>query len=93
MTKQDAKAARETLAPLTDQQVKETMEEGDYWFDLIYKVDEEIQRLENLAKPDEAEATIRQKLEQDPSSLDSMFELASLLNEKGRGEETIDTLL
>ena len=39
------------------------MEEGDYWFDLIYKVDEEIQRLENLAKPDEAEATIRQKLE------------------------------
>lgn len=39
-------AARETLAPLTEAQVADMPESSAYWSDLIYKVDEEIQRLE-----------------------------------------------
>ena len=41
MEKQDPVAARETLAPLTEAQVKD-MGEDNYWYELIYKVDEEI---------------------------------------------------
>ena len=33
------------------------MPEG-YWGDLIYKVDEEIKRLEEMAKPDDTEKTL-----------------------------------
>jgi hypothetical protein len=46
MSKQDPVLARETLAPLTEAQVRDTMPEGEFWTELMYKVDEEIQRLE-----------------------------------------------
>ena len=50
MKDQDVKAARETLAPLTEAQVKDMPEEqSQYWIDLLYKIDEEMQRLEALA--------------------------------------------
>ena len=52
-------AARETLAPLTEAQVKD-MGEDSYWHALIYKVDEEIQRLETLAKPNQEEINLKQ---------------------------------
>ncbi len=69
------------------------MPEDSYYAALIYKVDEEIQRLEALAKPDEAEDAIRQKLAADPSDLSVYFELAELLIEKNRAEEAISPLL
>jgi hypothetical protein len=44
----DPAKARETLAPLTEAQVKD-MPDDTYWSELVFKVDEEIQRLEALA--------------------------------------------
>lgn len=69
------------------------MPQDTYWAHLIYKVDEEIQRLETLAKPDEKETALRSKLEAAPDNLDTYFELAELLIEKNRGEEAITLLL
>ena len=43
---------------LTEAQVKDIPEDS-YWAELIYKVDEEIQRLEALAQPDESEGQLR----------------------------------
>jgi hypothetical protein len=39
MTSSDTAVARETLAPLSEAQVKDTMPEGSYWHSLIYEVD------------------------------------------------------
>jgi len=36
MEKKDVLAARETLAPLAEAQVADTIVEGSYWHDLIY---------------------------------------------------------
>jgi len=41
MEKQDAVGARETLAPLTEAQIKD-MDEENYYTGLVFKVDEEI---------------------------------------------------
>ena len=92
MEKQDPVAARETLAPLTEAQVKD-MGEDNYWYELIYKVDEEIQRLEALAKPDEQEIDLRSRIEASPANLELRFELATLLFDKNRFEDTIPVLL
>lgn len=92
MKDKDPQAARETLAPLTEAQVKD-MPADSYWFRLIYKVDEEIQRLEALAQPDEAEGLLRQKLETEPENLATYYELAELMIEKNRTEEAIPLLL
>ena len=56
-------------------------------------MDEEIQRLEALAQPDEAEHSLRQKIKATPDNLDSYFELADLLMQKNRAEESIPLLL
>ena len=69
------------------------MPEDSYWAQLIYKVDDEIQRLEALAQPDEAEGLLRQQLEADPENLSNYYELAELLIEKNRAEEAITILL
>ena len=92
MQDQDTRKTRETLAPLTEAQIK-SMPEDSYWAALIFKVDEEMQRLEALAQPDEAESSLRQKLEQNPENLDTYYELAELLCEKNRAEEAIPLLL
>ena len=54
MQDQNTQKTRETLAPLTEARIK-AMPEDSFWAALIYKVDEELIRLEALAKPDEAE--------------------------------------
>lgn len=69
------------------------MPEDSYWAQLIYRVDEELQRLEALAQPDEAEQTLREQLEQEPSNLDTYYALAELLCDKNRAEEAIPLLL
>ena len=69
------------------------MGEESYWGKLIYKVDEEIQRLEALAKPDDIELELRKKVEAEPEDLDTYYKLAELLVEKNRGEEAIPLLL
>ena len=69
------------------------MDENSYFGLLIFKVDEEIQRLEAIAKPDEAEAELKQKVESEPENLDNYFALAELLIEKNRSEEAIPYLL
>ncbi len=66
---------------------------GDYWIDLIYKGDEEIQRLEALAKPDDAEVEILKKISEEPKNLDFQFELVGLLVNKNRLEECVPKLL
>ena len=48
MQDQNTQKTRETLAPLTEAQIK-AMPEDSYWANLIYLVDEELQRLEALA--------------------------------------------
>ena len=80
------------LAPLTEAKIK-AMAEESIWADLIYKVDEELQRLEALAKPDDVEAGLASKIEQDPANLDTYYELAEHLISKNRGEEAIPLLL
>lgn len=80
------------LAPLTEAQVAD-MGDDSYWTKLIYKVDEEIQRLEALAQPDQVEDALREKLAADGSDLASYYELAELLIQKNRGEEAITLLL
>ena len=86
-------AARETLAPLTEAQIADMPESSAYWSDLIYKVDEEIQRLEQLAQPDEVEGDLRASMDADPSNLTNYFSLAELMIEKNRAEEAIPLLL
>ena len=92
MNNQDTIAARKTLAPLTEAQIKD-MDENSYFGTLIFKVDEEIQRLEALAQPDDVEADLRKKVQEDPENLDNYFALAELLIEKNRSEESILLLL
>ena len=92
MNNQDTIAARKTLAPLTEAQIKD-MDENSYFGTLIFKVDEEIQRLEALAQPDDVEADLRKKVQEDPENLDNYFALAELLIEKNRSEESIPLLL
>lgn len=92
MNNQDTIAARKTLAPLTEAQIKD-MDENSYFGALIFKVDEEIQRLEALAQPDDVEADLRKKVQEDPENLDNYFALAELLIEKNRSEESIPLLL
>ena len=92
MDQQNSVAARETLAPLTEAQVKD-MGEDNYWYDLIYKVDEEIQRLDALAKPDQEEIDLWKRIEESPENLERRFELATLLFEKKRFEDSIPVLL
>ena len=92
MNDQNTKAARDTLAPLTEAQVQD-MAPDSYWAELIHKVDEEIQRLEAIAQPDEVENTLKQKLEAEPENLNTYFELAELMVEKNRAEEAIPLLL
>ena len=72
MNNQDTIAARKTLAPLTEAQIKD-MDENSYFGALIFKVDEEIQRLEALAQPDDVEADLRKKVQEDPENLDNYF--------------------
>jgi len=69
------------------------MDPDSYWTSLVFKVDEEIQRLEHLAKPDEAEMNARQAIEKEPSNLDNYNTLATILIEKNRHEEAIPVLL
>ena len=92
MNNQDTIAARKTLAPLTEAQIKD-MDENSYFGTLIFKVDEEIQRLEALAQPDDVEVDLRKKVQEDPENLDNYFALAELLIEKNRSEESIPLLL
>ena len=92
MKDQDTVAARNTLATMTEAQVL-AMPQDSYWASLIYKVDEEIQRLEALALPDEAENSLRERITASPDDLPSYFELAELLVGKNRGEEAIPLLL
>mmetsp|Transcript_29214 Transcript_29214/g.36278 ORF Transcript_29214/g.36278 Transcript_29214/m.36278 type:complete len:187 (-) Transcript_29214:84-644(-) len=89
---QDTVAARETLSPMTEAEVA-SIPEDSYWAQLIFKVDDEIQRLEQLAQPDEVEGALRKALEADPSKLETYYELAELLIEKNRSEEAIPLLL
>lgn len=92
MVKVNPTAARETLAPLTEAQVKD-MPDDTYWSALMFKVDEEIQRLEALAKPDEQEMELRQKIRESPKDLDHYDALAVLLIHKNRLEEAVPVLL
>ena len=92
MKDQDTVAARETLAPMTEAQVAD-MPQDSYWAGLIYKVDEEISRLEELAQPDEEEGQLKAAIEADPKNLENYYELSELLIEKNRGEEAIPVLL
>ena len=68
------------------------MPEG-YWGDLIYKVEEEIKRLEEMAKPDDTEKTLLQKIDSDPKNLDLQFELVGILIGKNRLEDSVPVLL
>ena len=88
----DPAKARETLAPLTEAQVKD-MPDDTYWSELVFKVDEEIQRLEALAQPDDEEMAARAKVEKDPKDLDGYNNLANILIAKNRLEEAIPVLL
>ena len=81
-----------SLTKLTEAQIKD-MDENSYFGALIFKVDEEIQRLEALAQPDDVEADLRKKVQEDPENLDNYFALAELLIEKNRSEESIPLLL
>ena len=65
MKDQDTVAARKTLEPLTEAQIKD-MDETSFWGKLIFEVDEEIQRLEKLAAPDEQEDSLRKQLAENP---------------------------
>ena len=69
------------------------MPEDSYWSELMFKVDEEIQRLEALAKPDDEEMELRQKIASSPKELDNYEDLAVLLIQKNRHEEAIPVLL
>lgn len=84
----DPAKARETLAPLTAAQI-EDMPGGTYWSDLMFTVDQEIQRLETLAQPDSEEMAARERLEADPKNLAHYDDLATILISKNRLEEAI----
>jgi thioredoxin-like negative regulator of GroEL len=88
----DPAKARETLAPLTEAQVKD-MPDDTYWSDLVFRVDEEIQRLEALAQPDDEELAARSRIEADPKNLEGYNDLANILIAKNRLEEAIPVLL
>ena len=92
MLDKDTIAARQTLSPLTEAQIKD-MDENSYFGLLIFKVDEEIQRLEELAKPDNAQIELQKKVEAEPENLGNYFALALLLISKNRNEEAIPYLL
>ena len=42
----------------------------EFWNDLLFKIDEEIQRLESLAAPDETEFKILKSIDAEPKNLD-----------------------
>lgn len=69
------------------------MPEDSYFAELIVKVDKEIQRLENLAKPDSKEVELLQKCDADPRNLDLQFDLVEHLLSKNKREEVIPVLL
>ena len=87
----DPKLARDTLSQITEAQVKDMKDE--FWNDLLFKIDEEIQALETKAAPDENEYNLLKQIDSDPRNLDLQFELVGHLIGKGRLEDSIPVLL
>ena len=69
------------------------MPDNTYWSQLVFKVDEEIQRLETLAQPDDSEMAARSQIEKDPKNLNGYNDLANILIQKNRLEEAIQVIL
>jgi thioredoxin-like negative regulator of GroEL len=65
----------------------------EFWNDLLFKIDDEITRLESLAKPDQTEYTILKKIDADPRNLSLQMELVMHLESKNRLEDSIPVLL
>jgi hypothetical protein len=42
----------------------------EFWNDLLFKIDEEIQNLEAIAAPDETEYNLLKQIDSDPKNLD-----------------------
>ncbi len=64
----DTKLARYTLGQITEAQVKDM--EDEFWNDLLFKIDEEIQNLEQMAAPNEAEFNLLKRIDSEPKNLD-----------------------
>jgi len=43
--------------------------DDEFWNDLLFKIDEEVERLESIAKPDEAEFDILNRIDREPRNL------------------------
>jgi hypothetical protein len=44
--------------------------EDEFWNDLLFKIDEEIQNLEQMAAPNEAEFNLLKRIDSEPKNLD-----------------------
>lgn len=87
----DSKVARDALGQITAAQVEDMKDE--FWVDLLFKVDEEIQALDKIAAPDQTEFDLLKRVDADPKNLDIQFELVAHLFDKGRLEDSIPVLL
>ena len=86
----DTANIRASIQNLSEEKILSMPEE---FMQMAYDLDNELQRLEQVALPDDKELELRKVLETSDGSLDQMFELADHLISKNRAEEAVDLLL
>jgi len=93
--RKDTANIRASLENLTEQKI---MDCEEFYQDLAYKIDNELERLELIQLPDDREQELRQQIAANESNnqmpnLDDLFDLATHLHGKNRMEEAIELLL
>ncbi len=83
--------AKQAFSQISDAQIQDM--DDEFWNDLLFKIDEEVERLESMAKPDQAEFDILNRIDREPRNLAIQYELARHLRERNRRENCIPVLL
>jgi putative thioredoxin len=66
---------------------------SDFYKSLLFKIENEIQRLNEEAKPNEEEIKLQDNINKNPSDLESRYNLAKIQWEKNKSQQAIDTCL
>ncbi len=65
----------------------------DFYKELVSKIQAEILNIQHQQAPSEEEIKLNQKIDADPSDLQSRFDLAKLQFEKGKMDDAIESCL
>ncbi|CDW78100.1 thioredoxin [Stylonychia lemnae] len=86
----DTKKSQETINSITEPQKKNL---SDYYKNLLNKVQAEILNILHTQKPSDEELQLHEKIDKDPSDLQSRYDLAKMQFEKTKYDEAIETCL